>query len=264
MKLFLSILIGVLLLSVSVNADSTKYVFPTKENVQGLEPIYVLHTKEASPLKDFIAPICTLLGVFLGLGFNFWKDKTMRKDDLRQAQAEKLRDCLAEAASLIPELKQYSLEALKGNGCAAYFAVEDKTGMSKEQIEEHERLRQEWIDIDENNSEKFIVAMKSFRKQLELFNSRMVYNETWHKHIQKVNEFKIDIFTLAPVNEVEDEDIVWQKAHDESNNFINTIVEPITMYMSAYIRALEEGEEKEFKDFYLEVVVSLNNPEPQR
>ena len=36
------------------------------------------------------------------------------------------------------------------------------------------------------------------------------------------------------------------------------------MYMSAYIRALEEGEEKEFKDFYLEVVVSLNNPEPQR
>ena len=149
----------------------------------------------------------------------------MRKDDLRQAQAEKLRDCLAEAASLIPELKQYSLEALKGNGCAAYFAVEDKTGMSKEQIEEHERLRQEWIDIDENNSEKFIVAMKSFRKQLELFNSRMVYNETWHKHIQKVNEFKIDIFTLAPVNEVEDEDIVWQKAHDESNNFINTIVE---------------------------------------
>ena len=45
---------------------------------------------------------------------------------------------------------------------------------------------------------------------------------------------------------------------------INTIVEPITMYMSAYIRALEEEEEKEFKDFYLEVVVSLNNPEPQR
>ena len=146
MKVILNLLIGVLLLNAVSSADSTKYVFPRREGVQRLEPIYVLHTNDTSILKDFLAPICTLLGVFFGLGFNFWKDQKMKKDVWRQGQADKLRDCLAEAASLIPELKQHSLESLKGNGCAAFFSVEDRTGMSIEQIEEHEKWRQEWIN----------------------------------------------------------------------------------------------------------------------
>lgn len=212
-------------------------------------------------LPILISPLIGLFGVYIGYRINKSKETEFKKEDRKISEIDKLTEYAAEAASLIPELKHHVLECLKGNGCSAYLShVEDQT---PEEKLENDKYYEKWQQTEKEFTDKFLQVMKQFRKQIELFNSKLEKNDSWNKNMQKLNEFRIDQFTLAKHDEVKDEGVVWDKAHHEANRFINTIVEPIIVFMKAYISALENGEEKHFNEFIFECVVSLDNPTPR-
>lgn len=212
--------------------------------------------QEGNVLKDYVvpilAPIFTLLGVFLGSWLTRRRERIKQAEDRRQKIIDDLNTHKIRAENLIQDLQIHFIDANQASkNISSWESVNNVKTLGRTKNYDKE-IAQAEASL-EYNSKRIKEILSEFRQEVGFFHRYFNGNIMFKDMVEYLKEFDPDLEKLKGKNTFDESVIIGNEFIDRVSYFSGNILRRFTDLIDYYLREVPFRNEEQTREFEINV-----------